>query len=297
VIGKRTGKQTGKRTGNQTSNQTRDSEQIAISERELNAMTAELDTMHRETFPGVMKTLEDFKANLSHLRTSNRPAGRRTFLLGAGSVAVLGGVAACSSSAGSGGTTSSSAAPSAPMSSAAPVTSSSAAAGEYTGDLKVVALAAALENLAVAAYDGAVKMAGAGKLGKVPPAVATFAVTAMAQHKDHAAGWNAVLSKAGLPTIMGTPLTIAKAEVAKLGQAKSVVDVAELALGLENAAAETYTFAVANVTDAGGIMTAATIQPVEAMHAAILNFVLGRYPVPMSDIGTSNAVAPSAFTG
>jgi hypothetical protein len=275
----------------------KDTEEIAISERELNAMTAELDTMHKETFPGVMKTLEDFKANLSHLRTGSPSTGRRTFLLGAGSVAVLGGVAACSSSGGSGGSTSSATAPSSPMSSIAPSSSSSAAGSTYTGDLKVVALAAALENLAVAAYDGAVKMAGAGKLGKVPPAVATFAVTAMAQHKDHAAGWNAVLSKAGLPTIMDTPLTIAKAEVAKLGQATSVVDVAKLALDLENAAAETYTFAVANVNDAGGIMTAATIQPVEAMHAAILNFVLGQYPVPMSDIGTSNAVAPSAFTG
>ena len=63
-----------------------------------------------------------------------------------------------------------------------------------------------------------------------------------------------------------------------LQAAKSVPDVAKLALSLENAAAETYTFAAANVTDAGGIMTAATIQPVETMHAAILSFVLGAVP-------------------
>ena len=36
-------------------------------------------------------------------------------------------------------------------------------------------------------------------------------------------------------------------------------------LALENAAAQTYLFAATNVTDSGGIMTAATIEPVEAM--------------------------------
>ena len=53
---------------------------------------------------------------------------------------------------------------------------------------------------------------------------------------------------------------------------------AKLALALENAAAETYTFAAINAKDIGGIMTAAAIQPVETMHAAILSFVLGEYP-------------------
>ena len=279
---------------------------IAISEAELNGMTAELDTMHKETFPGVLKTLEEFKANLAHLRTgSSTGTARRSFLMGAGGLVVVGGVAACSSSSGGGNsssntpaTTGSTAASSSAASSAASSSGSAAAGGsKYTGDLKVVALAAALENLAVAAYTGAIGMAAKGTLGKVPAAVATFAATAMAQHKDHAAAWNGVLSKASLPQITGTPLTIAATEVAKLNKAKSVGDVATLALSLENAAAQTYTFATANVTDAGGIMTAATIQPVEAMHAAILSFVLGKYPVPDGFIGTSMAVNPSAFTG
>lgn len=78
--------------------------------------------------------------------------------------------------------------------------------------------------------------------------------------------------------------------------ARSAPDVAKLALGLENTAAQTYTFAAANVSDAGGIMTAATIQPVETMHAAILSFVLGEYPVPASFIGVDGAVKPDALT-
>jgi hypothetical protein len=269
-------------------------DEIAISEHELNAMTAELDMLHKETFPGVQKTFADVRANLAHLRTSERKdTGRRTFLLGIGGAALVGGVAACSSSGGSGSNTSMAAPPSQPMSSSA----GNGDTSKYTGDLQVVALAAALENLAVAAYGGAIKMAGQHKLGKVPPAIATFAVTAMAQHKDHAAGWNSVLTKHSLKPIKGTPLTIAKSEVAKLGQAKNVGDVAKLALSLENAAAATYQFAVGAVQDPAGIMQAATIQPVEAMHAAILNFVLGQYPVPMNDIGTQGALQASMFTG
>jgi hypothetical protein len=257
--------------------------EMAISEYELNSMTSELNMLHNETFPSVHKELDEFSANLAEI--SRKPAGRRTFLMGMGGVAILGTAAACSSSKktkAGGGTTS-----------AAP---STAAGGVYTGDLKVVALAAALENLAVTAYQGALTKAGKGELGTVPPAVATFVTTAMKQHQDHSAAWNSVLKKAGKPTVSGAPLTITKDQVAMLNAAKSVPDVAKLALALENTAAETYTFAAINVTDAGGIMTAATIQPVETMHAAILSFVLGEYPVPVSFIGTSNAVQPSALT-
>jgi hypothetical protein len=245
---------------------------MQISEQQLRSMTRELDDMHNETFPSVRKNLDEFTANL---------VSRRRMLLGAAGVVTVGALAAC------GKTDDTSSAP-------APVMSSSAPA--YTGDLKVVALAAALENLAVTAYDGALKKATAGELGTVPPAIATFVTTARKQHAQHSAAWNNVLSRAGLPTITDAPLTITAKAVSDLGATKSVPDVVKLALSLEDAAAQTYTFATANVTDAGGIMTAATIQPVEAMHAAILNFVLGQYPVPLSFIDTKGAVKPDALT-
>ncbi len=257
--------------------------EMQISERELTCMTRDLDELHESTFPGVRKLLDEFSANLAHI-TRGKPTGRRGFLLGVGGVTTLGVAAACSSSdtASSGSTTT------------APPASSSGAT--YEGDLKVVALAAALENLAVTAYTGALDMAGKGTLGTVPPAIAVFVQTAMKQHQDHAAAWNSVLTKASKPAITDAPLTITDAQVKALGAAKSVPDVAKLALELEDAAAQTYTFAAANVTDAGGIMTAATIQPVEAMHAAILHFVLGEYPVPVSFIGIDKAVKPDALT-
>jgi hypothetical protein len=240
---------------------------MQISEAELSAMTKDLDDLHRGTFPSVLKNLASFAPS------------RRSLLAGAGGLAVLGGLTACGSDT-----------------PATPGPSASAGNSVYTGDLKVVALAAALENLAVTAYGGALTAAGKGTLGTVPPAIGAFIQVAMKQHKDHAAAWNGVLSKAGLPEITDAPLSITQDQVTKLNAAKSVADVAKLALDLENVAAQTYTFATANVTDAGGIMTAATIQPVEAMHAAILNFVLGQYPVPDSFVGVSGAVKPDALT-
>ncbi len=171
-----------------------------------------------------------------------------------------------------------------------------AAPETYPGDLKVVALAAALENLAVTAYGGALKKAGAGELGTVPPATTTFIQTVMRHHADHAQAWNAVLSAAGKPTIDDAPLSITPEQVALHNNAKSVPEVARLALNLENVAAQTYTFATANVSDPAGIMTAAGIQPVEAMHAAILSFVLGQYPIPDTFIGVTDALKLDTLT-
>jgi hypothetical protein len=260
------------------------SAEMAISERELSAMTRELDDLHESTFPQVRKALDELTANLGHV--VRQPSTRRGFFLGAAGAVALGAAAACSNGP--------SGAPS-PSKSAVP-TSPAAPPETYTGDLKVVALATAFENLAVTAYSGALQKAGAGQLGTMPPAVATFVQTAMKQHSDHAQAWNAVLTKAGKPAITDAPLSITQDQVNLLNAAKSVPDVAKLALNLENIAAQTYTFATANVSDAGGIMTAATIQPVETMHAAILNFILGQYPIPDSFIGVSNSLKPDMLT-
>ncbi|MCF2531561.1 ferritin-like domain-containing protein, partial [Yinghuangia soli] len=65
-----------------------------------------------------------------------------------------------------------------------------------------------------------------------------------------------------------------------LGKVTDIPGVAKLALQLEDQAAQTYLFAEFNVTAPAGIQTAATIAPVEAMHAAILHYLLGQYPVP-----------------
>lgn len=256
--------------------------EIAISESELRTMTRSLDDMHQESMTDVRTSMAALSDRISSAAGS--VANRRSFLLGSAAVVGAGVLAACGSSS-SGG------------SPAAKGTSPATSGGSpYTGDLKVVALAAALENLAVAGYGLALTNAKKGKYGAVPPAIADFVVTARKQHMDHAGAWNGVLAQAGVPKVTGPSLTITPGAVAALKGAKKITDVAQIALNLENAAAETYVFATANVSDAGGIATAASIAPVEAMHAAILSFVLGKYPVPNADIGISNAVQPSALT-
>jgi Ferritin-like domain len=254
--------------------------EIAISEHELRAMTHELDDMHQDSMGDVRESMAALTERIAGATKSI--ANRRTFLFGGAALVGGAALAACGSSS-SGGSPSTSG-------------GGTSGASPYTGDLKVVALAAALENLAVAGYGLVLKSASNGKYGKVPPAIAEFITTVQQQHMDHSGAWNGVLTKAGLPKVTGAPLTITKQSVAALKGAKSVTGVATVALGIENAAAQTYVFATANVMDPGGIATAASIAPVEAMHAAILSFVLGKYPVPDNDIGITMAVQPSALT-
>ena len=139
--------------------------EMAITEHELNAMTAELDMLHQSTFPQVRENLSEFAANV--VRVSPKQAlARRNFLMGMGGAVLLGGLAARGSKSSAASSPATSAAAAAATSAA---TSAKASASPYTGDLQVVALAAALENLAVTAYKGALTMAGAGTYGKVPP--------------------------------------------------------------------------------------------------------------------------------
>ena len=263
--------------------------ELPISEGELSRLTRDLDEAHREYLPLMHAAATDLGEELRDTQSAQLGlASRRRFLLGAGGVAAALTLAACSSSG------SKNAVGVGASSSMSPSGSSSGSV--YTGDLKVVALATALENQAVGAYTAALAAAKAGKLGTVPPAVGTFATTAMAQHADHAKAWNAVLTGAGKPAITDVPLSNQPATLKALGAATTVGDVANLALELENQAAQTYLFASYNVSSAGGIATAASIAPVEAMHAAILNFVLGQYPVPDDFLPVDKAASPSLLT-
>ncbi|MEV7595953.1 ferritin-like domain-containing protein [Kitasatospora sp. NPDC089797] len=261
----------------------------ALGEAELARLTRDMDEAHRATLPLMRASGAELAEEVRARQVGEpRDAGRRRFLLGAGGVGAALVLAACSSSK--------NVKDAAPISPASGPSGSPSASGTYTGDLKVVALAVALENQAVGAYQAALDAAKAGKLGTVPPAVATFVTTAMGQHADHAKAWNAVLTGAGLPAITNVPLTNQAATTEALGKAANVGDVAKLALMLEEQAAQTYLFATYNVTSPAGIATAATIAPVEAMHAAILNYVLGQYPVPDDFLPVDKAAGPALLT-
>jgi hypothetical protein len=272
--------------------------EMQISEHQLNSMTRDLDEIHHATLPAMHDAVAEWTELQHELRAepaapaapARRGPSRRGFIVGAG--AGLGGllIAACSSSkktnttgttvAGGTGTTTGSGNP-------------------YTGDLAVAALAASLENLAVQTYQAGLDAATAGKLGAVPPAIATFATTAQKQHKDHAAAWNSIITNAGKTAITGVDTTVKNAVVTPgFAAVKDIPGLAKFALVLEDAAAATYLNGIQNaLSSSAAIKIAATIQPVEMQHAAILHFVLGDYPVPDAFAKTTGARPPSDSIG
>ena len=253
-----------------------DRDPIQISEHELVVMTTDLDDMHHDSMPKMYESVAEW-AEMGKSRIGAKTATRRGFLTGSG--LAIGGLilAACSSSKKSGSS-----------STTAPGVTTTG--GGTNSDLQIAALATSLENLAIATYQAGINAATAGKLGKVPPAVVTFAQTAQKQHKDHAAAWNAILSSAGKPTVTGVDMTVKTAVIdPAFAKVSDVAGLAMLALQLEEVAAATYLESIALIKSPGGIATSASIHPVELQHAAILNFVLGQYPVPRSFSTTDGA--------
>ncbi|HEX3828905.1 MAG TPA: ferritin-like domain-containing protein [Sporichthyaceae bacterium] len=257
--------------------------QLAVSEAELMAMTHELDEAHREAMPLVRAEVARFARNLRD-QQAHPGVDRRRFMIGIGALGAGMALAAC----GDHGTDNQS----------VPQVSATPSVG-YTGDLKTVAFGAALENQLANAYQIALVAVGKGTLGKVPPAVGYFVQTTMFQHSEHAETWNTLLKSSGLSPISGVPLSNDRETTDAFGAAKDSVSVAKLLLALEDRAAATYLFAMGGISDHGGgaIGTAAIVAPVEAMHSAILRFILGEYPVPDAFLTTTAAVSPATFTG
>jgi hypothetical protein len=256
------------RTASDRRTEDRSSDVMAISERELTVMTDDLEQINRDVaMPAMTHALAEWTEKV---RTS-----RRGFLLGAGALAGGAILAACSSGSSSPTTT---------MASGA---GGSTTAGTLTGDLAVAALAASLENLAIAAYGDVLTAAGSGKLGAVPPAVATFVTTVKSQHTQHAQAWNSAIVAAGHSAVTTPDAALVPTVTADFAKVTDVTGAAKLALTLEDIAAATYQSAISAVTATSSVKVAASIQPVEMQHAAILNFVLGQYPVP-------NAFSPIA---
>ncbi|MEV7084490.1 ferritin-like domain-containing protein [Streptomyces sp. NPDC093085] len=201
-----------------------------------------------------------------------RDAGRRRFLRIAGGTGAVWALAACS--AGGRG----------------------AAPAAYGGELRALALAAALENQAAGVYRAALTAARAGRLGTVPAETQAFLTTAAAHHTAHAEEWNAALRRAGKPPVTGVPLTDHAEVTAALERARSASETAALALRLEERAARTHLLAACGARGAPGIATAAAIAPAEAAHAATLRLLLGQDPVPDAFLRVEGAARAALLT-
>jgi hypothetical protein len=249
-----------------------------LSEAELRAMTADLDAAHHDlAMPALKAGLAEWTDGI---RASGAASpGRRRFLAAAGGAAGAALLAACGSAS---------------SSSAAPNSALAAAAGSgegqrLAGDLLAAGLAASLESSGIATYTGAISDAKAGKFGSVPPAVVSFAQTAMSQHLDHRTAWNGLLTAAGKKPVTAVDPVLQPRIDEAYSEVTSVTELTLLALMVETVAGETYQNALAAIKSAAAIKTAASIEPVEFQHVAILNYMLGQYPVTAAFTSTTSA--------
>jgi len=234
-------------------------------------------------------TTETAATNASPINTLEAPASsglsRRKFLAVSGMTAGVAVVAvACGSDDNASGTD--------------PTTATTAAAGGSTttagggggGDLAIAAGAAGLEVLAVNTYGAALDAATAGDLGEVPPAVAEYATTAKKNHQAALDAWNGVLADNGESEVSDPPADLETTVNEAFAEVTDIGGVAELALMLEGIAADTYLDAQSMLEGSDAKQLAGSIQVIDRQHIAILNFVLGEYPVPDVFQSTENSV-------
>ena len=126
----------------------------------------------------------------------------------------------------------------------------------------------------------------------MPPAIGQFVKTVMSQHTQHAAAWNSLLTGAGKKAVTVTDPALTPTVDQQLAQVTTLTQVAQLALMLENTAAQTYQAEASKLKSAKAVSVAATIQPVEMQHAAILYYVLGEYPGIQDSVGQPAGVQP-----
>ena len=163
-----------------------------------------------------------------------------------------------------------------------------------SGDAATATFAAGLEALAVGTYKAALDAATAGKLGAVPPAGAEFVKVAMAQHQEHQNAWNKILTDAGAAAVTEPDQGLKPTVDSAFAKVKDFAGAARLALLLEETAAATYLKAIPTIDSPDAAKLAASIQAVDAKHAAVLHYVLGEYPVPDVFARTAMAASPSA---
>lgn len=226
-------------------------------------------------------------SELGHRLSGAGAVNRRRVLVGGAVAAMSAALAACTSSTSKKTTPQTQPPTTNPATSASPSPSPSPSSGG--GDLAVATLAAGLEVLAVATYKAALDAAGAGKLGKVPPAVAEYVKTAMAQHQVHLDTLNKVLVSGGQPKVTQPNATLKPTVDAAFAKVKDAAGAAGLALMLEEIAAQTYLKAIPTLTQKASIMLAGQIYIVDQQHQAILRYALGMYPVPVTFVNTAKA--------
>lgn len=162
-----------------------------------------------------------------------------------------------------------------------------------SNDVQILQTAASIENLAVSTYKTALTLPYIGG-SSANGVIKAFATTTMAQHAQHAQAFNSAVTALGgkaqsnpdpkyVPTVNSAVAAITKATPAQ--GATMVVD---LAMTLENVAAETYVANCSMLSDSNAKKITASIMGVEAQHVAVLSAVKA-----LLAAGASNLIALS----
>lgn len=159
-------------------------------------------------------------------------------------------------------------------------------------DLDAMTFAAGLEVAAESTYKEMLISVTAGKLGEVPAAGTELIQSAAAQHGECLAAVNALLKAAGRAVVTQPNLDFEASFVTPaLTAAKSWSEIAALARALETALAATYLQTIrSTLRSRAAIRLAGGIQATGQKRVAILNFLLGEYPVPDTFQKTDAAV-------
>ena len=148
----------------------------------------------------------------------------------------------------------------------------SPAFADKTMDVQMLQTAASIENLAVATYDTALTLDFIGG-GSANGVVKAFVEKTKEQHQQHAEAFNAAATRLGGkaqdqadPVLLGV---VNNAKPSLTGPA----EVVDLAIQLEDGAAQTYVANTGAYSNKNARSVAASIMGVEAQHVAILNAV------------------------
>jgi hypothetical protein len=149
------------------------------------------------------------------------------------------------------------------------------AAGSSAMDIQVLQTASSIEVLAIGTYKEALTLPYIGG-SSANPVVTAFAKETMKQHTDHLAAFHQATTALG-GKVQNSPdpafvptVTKAVSSLSGMSTAAATAAVVDLAMTLENVAAETYTHDMVLLSDMHSKQLMASVMGVEAQHVAVL---------------------------
>jgi len=142
-------------------------------------------------------------------------------------------------------------------------------------DIQILQTAASIENLAVSTYTTALTLPYIGG-SSANPVIKAFATTTLSQHRQHGQAFNSAITALGGKQQTGPDpkyvpvVNSAVAAITKDSASAGALAVVELAMTLENVAAETYVNNCSMLADSNAKAITASIMGVEAQHVAVL---------------------------